>query len=179
MAKLNIDMSAVKAQFEGLNGRHPGLWPALPRFTLFLGVAVLVLALGWYFYWMGLLETLDRERAQEGQLRAQYVDKMKQAANLPELLGRIGWPDTVLGCALAVERTLLPAGHEGELPADPQRAAAFVANHPQRQDLRLVVGVLRGGTSDAVARLQCQPGELLGGPQLAPGVAEVLAATLA
>ena len=33
MAKLNlkIDFSQVAQQFRGLQGRHPGLWPAVPR----------------------------------------------------------------------------------------------------------------------------------------------------
>ena len=33
MASFNpkIDLSAIAVQFEGLRGRHPGLWPALPR----------------------------------------------------------------------------------------------------------------------------------------------------
>ncbi|NNG18873.1 hypothetical protein HJ590_04665 [Naumannella sp. ID2617S] len=99
--------------------------------------------------------------------------------DLPAVLGRIAWPETVDGCALVLERTFLPAGHEGTLPEDPQEAAAYVAAHEQRQELRLVVGVLRDGTRHAVARLVSQPDELLGGAELAPGVAEVLAATLA
>lgn len=99
--------------------------------------------------------------------------------DLPAVLGRIAWPDTVTGCALSMERTFLPAGHEAELPTDPEEAARVVAQHPQRQELRLVVGVLRDGTRHAVARLVSQPDELLGGADLAPGVAEVLATTLA
>lgn len=87
MAKLNpkIDFSALRSQFEGLQGRHPGLWPGLPRVTLLVMIVAAVLAVAWALYWKGLLEDLDKRRAEEVQLRGQFVDKMKQAVNLPVL----------------------------------------------------------------------------------------------
>ncbi|MFM2108605.1 MAG: hypothetical protein RLZZ513_1673, partial [Pseudomonadota bacterium] len=36
----------VRAQFEGLEGKHPGLWPPLPRMLCPVVVAVLVVATG-------------------------------------------------------------------------------------------------------------------------------------
>lgn len=97
---------------------------------------------------------------------------------LPEVLARIAWPDSVDGCALTLERSFLPAQYEADLPPDPVEAERVVAAHPHRQDLRLVVGVLRGGATHALARLVSRPEELLSGPELAPGVASALAATL-
>lgn len=87
MAKLNpkIDFAALRSQFEGLQGRHPGLWPGLPRATLLVLIVAAVLAVAWALYWKGLLEDLDKRRAEEVQLRGQFVDKMKQAVNLPVL----------------------------------------------------------------------------------------------
>ena len=38
MKNIEIDFSAVTRQFEGLQGRHPGLWPALPRTLLLVGL---------------------------------------------------------------------------------------------------------------------------------------------
>ncbi|MDO5501279.1 MAG: PPA1309 family protein [Propionibacteriaceae bacterium] len=99
-------------------------------------------------------------------------------SGLPEVLARITWPDAVDGCALAVERSFLPAPFETDLPADPVEAERAVATHPQRQDLRLVVGVLRDGSAHGLARVLTQPDELLSGPDLAPGVVSALAATL-
>lgn len=99
-------------------------------------------------------------------------------ADLPAALERIMWPETVDGCALSCVRTFLPSGHEGEPPEDPDEAAAFVADHPDRAEIRLVAGVLRDGTQHAVARLASHPGDLLGGPELAPGVLSVLTSTL-
>ncbi len=99
-------------------------------------------------------------------------------SGLPEVLARIMWPDAVTGCAIALERTFLPARFEADLPEDPAEAEEIVANHPERQDLRLVVGVLRDGSTHALARLVNNPDDLLGGPELAPGVVSALAATL-
>lgn len=97
---------------------------------------------------------------------------------LETLLGVV-WPEAVYGCALCLERTFLPAAVEDEIPADPEAAAEFVNDHPQRQDIRVVVGVDRRGNSHGVARLVSQPDELLGGEELVPGLARALAHTLA
>ncbi|MCW2805727.1 MAG: hypothetical protein JWN06_3944 [Propionibacteriaceae bacterium] len=95
-----------------------------------------------------------------------------------EGLDSIVWPDSVFGCALSLERTFLPADAEPELPEDPQEAAEFVAQHPQRQEVRVVVGVDRAGHQHGVARLVSQPDELLGAADLVPGLAQALAHTL-
>ncbi|MGY4720351.1 PPA1309 family protein [Naumannella huperziae] len=94
-------------------------------------------------------------------------------------LQRLSWPAEVKGCALALERSFLPAGAEAELPDEPAAAQRVVAEHPDRQDIRLVVGVTRDGTGYGVGRLVAQPDELLGGPDLAPGLVSLLATTLA
>lgn len=89
------------------------------------------------------------------------------------------WPDTVFGCAVSTERTFLPAAYEGEIPDDPTAAAHYLAAHPARQELRVVVGADRLGHRHGVARLASQPDELLGGEDLVPGLASALARTLA
>jgi type IV pilus assembly protein PilO len=81
----NIDLAAIRAQFEGLRERHPGLWPPLPRIGLLALIVAAVMAIAWSLYWKGQLETLERERGEEERLRAQFVDKMKQAVNLEVL----------------------------------------------------------------------------------------------
>ena len=81
----NIDLAAIRAQFEGLRERHPGLWPPLPRIGLLALIVAAVMAIAWSLYWKGQLETRERERGEEERLRAQFVDKMKQAVNLEVL----------------------------------------------------------------------------------------------
>jgi type IV pilus assembly protein PilO len=82
MDKFKIDFGTLQAQFQGLQGRHPGLWPLVPRMALLTGLVAIVLTLGWLLYWNGLFEELDGLRGREEQLKAEYVDKMKQAINI-------------------------------------------------------------------------------------------------
>ncbi|WP_296945430.1 type 4a pilus biogenesis protein PilO [uncultured Massilia sp.] len=86
---MNIDLKQfgadLAAQFEGLQGRHPGLWPLAPRLLCAAGAMVAVLALGWYFYWSGQFEEQDTLAAQELKLRDDYKVKLAQAINLEAL----------------------------------------------------------------------------------------------
>ena len=85
LKKLDIDIEAIREQFIGLNDRHPGLWPILPKSLLLSGIFVLIVVFAWLFYWKGLVEELDAGRAREVQLKEQYRDKMRQAVNLEVL----------------------------------------------------------------------------------------------
>jgi type IV pilus assembly protein PilO len=82
---LKIDLSGVKAQFQGLQGRHPGLWPLVPKSALVAGLFAAIMVLAYLFYWRGLLEELDTGVQEEETLKAAYIDKMKQAVNLEVL----------------------------------------------------------------------------------------------
>lgn len=90
MAKLssisfNPDFSRFSDQFRGLQGRHPGLWPVLPRALLAIALFSTIVLLGWLFYWHGLIEELDVGVQQEVALKVTYLDKLKQAVNLAGL----------------------------------------------------------------------------------------------
>lgn len=75
----------IGAQFQNLNGRHPGQWPLLPRALCGVGVLLAVLALGWFFYWDGQLEELHAGEQEEVRLRDAYKVKVQQAVNLEAL----------------------------------------------------------------------------------------------
>lgn len=102
-------------------------------------------------------------------------------ATLEELLGGIAWPPEVLGAALTVERVMVPPSVEREMPQDEHEAVQFLSTHPQRQEVRLVVAVLRDGTRACAIRLRAHDDEqsVLTGRDLVPGLADALAATLA
>ena len=87
MANLSIkpDFSRLAGQFQGLKGRHAGLWPALPRTALLVALFTALVTAGWALYWRGLVEELDAGVAQEAQLKTQYTEKLKQAVNLDAL----------------------------------------------------------------------------------------------
>ena len=87
MARFNpsIDLSAVTSQFQGLQGRHPGLWPLVPRMALLAAIVVALGAAAWGGYWRGQLEDLDARVAEEQRLKQEFTDKMRQAVNLEAL----------------------------------------------------------------------------------------------
>jgi type IV pilus assembly protein PilO len=86
---MNIDLKQLGAdiasQFEGLQGRHPGLWPLAPRLLCAAGVMAAVLGLGYFFYWSGQFEEQEALAAKEQTLRNDYRAKMAQAINLEAL----------------------------------------------------------------------------------------------
>jgi len=98
---------------------------------------------------------------------------------LDELLGGIVWPDTVVGAVVVVERIVLPAEAEEELAAAEGDAVRYAAEHRGRTDVRLVGGVLRDGSRQAVLRVRGHdaPSDLMTGPEIAPGLLEALAGT--
>jgi hypothetical protein len=99
---------------------------------------------------------------------------------LEQLLAGITWAPEVLGTAIAVERLMLPPGREEQMPSDDAAALQWVAEHPDRQEVRLVVAVLRDGTRSAALRMRAHDDEaaVLSGPDLVPGLADALGATL-
>ena len=100
---------------------------------------------------------------------------------LDEFLGTIAWPDAVTGCALTVERLMLPPSAEAQVPKDLDEAAltTWVAEHPERQEVRMTVAVLRDGSRESALRLREKdsPTEVLTGSDLVPGLAQALTAT--
>ncbi|MGW1493773.1 PPA1309 family protein [Streptomyces sp. NPDC002402] len=108
-------------------------------------------------------------------------DEIPAGTPLDEFLATIAWPDAVAGCALTVERQMLPPSAESSVPAglDDKALTKWVSSHPDRQEVRMTVGVLRDGTRDSALRLREKdsPKEVLTGSALVPGLAEALAAT--
>jgi len=86
---MNIDLkqiaSNIAGQFQDLQGRPPGQWPIAPRLLCAAGVAVAVIAAGYFFYWQSQFEEQERLAAEEITLRSDYRDKMAQAINLEAL----------------------------------------------------------------------------------------------
>lgn len=110
-------------------------------------------------------------------------DEVPADKPLDEFLGTIAWPDAVVGCALTVERLMLPPSAEASVPEglSEKKLTRWVAEHPDRQEVRMTVGVLRDGTRDSALRLREKDAatEVLTGSGLVPGLAEALSATFA
>ncbi|MDQ2795569.1 MAG: PPA1309 family protein [Actinomycetota bacterium] len=110
-----------------------------------------------------------------------------------EVLAGIACPAEVDGCAVSQEIVILPPSAEAGLTGDDLTAdqmAAHAAGHPERREARLVVGVLRDGSSAVLLRMRSGDGasddgapndgadDLLTGPDLAPNLVAALRATL-
>lgn len=85
MADLKNIGDLVSSQFRGLNGRHPGQWPLIPRLACAAGALVGVIFLGYYAYWSTQLEELEVGAQDEEKLKLEYKDKVQQAINLDGL----------------------------------------------------------------------------------------------
>jgi len=72
---------------------------------------------------------------------------LPQAESLEELLAQLAWPPAVAGAAIVVERIVVPPEAEVDMPEEATAAVEYLQAHPQRQDVRMVVGVLREGYS--------------------------------
>ncbi len=104
---------------------------------------------------------------------------------LEQLLAQIEWPEEVRGAAVVVERLVLPPS-AGEVPGDPEEAAAFAQGHPDREEVRIVAAARRadeaspGGSTYCAMRLRSRDEDfaVLEAPDLVPGLLELLLSTL-
>jgi hypothetical protein len=124
-------------------------------------------------------EVVDAARADGTHLTSVEQEDLPDAADLEELLGGMTWPPTVDGAAVVVERILLPPAAEEGMPADDDAALAYLMAHPDRQDVRIAVGVLRTGETWSALRTRANDSDddVAKGPDLVPGLVEALRAT--
>lgn len=100
--------------------------------------------------------------------------------SLEQVLASVEWPAAVHGCAAVVERLVLPPDAEGDLPEDDSAAAEFAREHPERQEVRIAAGALRGGAAYSLLRLRSHDDErsVVGGADLVPALLHLLTDTL-
>lgn len=106
--------------------------------------------------------------------------ELPSGQSLEDVLAQIAWPEEVAGVAVIAERWVLPPDAEHDAPADAAAAAEFAANHPERQEVRMVAAALRNGDSACALRLRSHDADdlVLTGPDLVPGLVTQLHATL-
>jgi hypothetical protein len=122
---------------------------------------------------------LDDASAQ-GSLTPVEQDQLPAESRLEDTLESIVWPPEVSGCAVVVERLVLPPDADAALPEDPSGAEEFAREHPDRQEVRIVAGVTRAGSSYCALRLRAHDDDqsVVGGADLVPGLIALLDATL-
>ena len=125
-----------------------------------------------------LAETMGLVVSRPGSLTPVAQDPLAEGP-LDEQLARIVFGPEVLGVVLAHEVLVLPPSAEQALETDDPASAA--AEHPERREVRMTVGVLRDGSREALLRLRGRDGEedeRVTGSDLVPGLSEALLATL-
>lgn len=75
----------LTSQFSGLDPKDPTSWPSIPRYALFLCVAVLVVVALWFVWLTGEDDILKQEQDKETKLRTEYQVKLTKAVNLDAL----------------------------------------------------------------------------------------------
>lgn len=132
----------------------------------------------------------EREPALAGQLgdpgsdgdgyTAIEQEGLPRTADLESMLGRMAWPEDVVGAVIAVERVVVPPEAERDLPVDPVQATDLLAKHPDRKDVRLLAACLRDGQQLCLLRQRDHDRDdaVAVGVDIAPGLTHALAATL-
>ncbi len=126
-----------------------------------------------------LAATMGLVAGRPGHLTPIQQEPLGEGA-LDEQLASVMFGSEVLGVVLAHEVLVLPPAAEVAL-AMVEDPASVAATHPERREVRMVVGVVRDGSQAVMLRLRGQDGsadERVGGPDLAPALAEALLATL-
>lgn len=168
-AVLQAAVREIEAHAAEAGWDQPGrLYALVPTADLLVREPALAAAMG-----------LDEATA-AGTLTPVEQDTMPADQTLEQLLERIMWPAEVFGCAAVVERFVLPPGADAELPGDPGAAEEYAAQHPERQEVRIVAGATRGGSTYCALRLRSHDDEksVIEAPDLVPGLLELLQATL-
>ncbi|MGJ9413660.1 PPA1309 family protein [Aeromicrobium sp. CF4.19] len=147
--------------------QHPRLYALVPTAQLLEHEPALAEELG-----------AQLEAAPDG-LTPVEQDSLPRDRGLEELLEAIEWPEAVSGCAVVVERVMLPPDAEEDLPDDPEALRAAVTEHPLRREVRIVAAVTRAGARHSTVRARgADDSSLLEGPDLVPSLLDHLHRTL-
>ena len=95
-----VDIKAILNDFQNLNPKDVGAWPLAPRIAVLLGLFVLILLGGWWFWWNEQLETLTLRQQDELKLKEEFVAKKTQAVNLDLYVQQLSEIDRSFGALL-------------------------------------------------------------------------------
>ena len=118
--------------------------------------------------------------AEQGSLTPIEQDQLVADRSLEQQLESISWPAGVEGCAAVVERLVLPPDADAQIPDDPAAAEEFARTHPDRQEVRIVAGATRAGSTYCALRLRAHDEDqsVVAGADLVPALLQLLQATL-
>ena len=86
----------------------------------------------------------------------------------------------VAGCAAVVERLVLPPDADPHIPDDRASAEEFAREHPDRQEVRIVAGATRDGSTYCALRMRSHDDShsVMQASDLVPALLELLRDTL-
>jgi hypothetical protein len=175
VAQLDVDPALAAAVLEIESHIATGGWDQPARLYALVDTAQLVEREPALASAMGL----DAASA-AGSLTPVEQDQLSPDRPLETVLESIVWPPDVAGCAAVVERLVLPPDADEQIPEDPVSAEEFAREHPDRQEVRIVAGATRGGSTYCALRLRAHDDaqSVVGGADLVPGLLALLGATL-
>ena len=95
-----IDFRAILLDFQNLNPKDVGAWPAAPRVTILLALFLAIMLAGWWFVWVDQLDMLEKKQQTELKLRDEFVAKKKEAVNLDLYVQQLNEIDRSFGALL-------------------------------------------------------------------------------
>ncbi|WP_182523924.1 PPA1309 family protein [Nocardioides dongkuii] len=175
LSDLDVDPALAAAVLEIETHIAEGGWDQPARLYALVETAALV------EHEPGLAAAMGLDASSEqGSLTAVEQDQLRPDQPLEQVLEQILWPAGVSGCAAVVERLVLPPDADDAIPEDPARAEEFAREHPDRQEVRIVAGATRAGSTYCALRLRAHDDaqSVVGGADLVPGLLALLQATL-
>jgi len=95
-----IDVQGILDDFRNLNPKDVGAWPLAPRIAVLLGIFVLIVFGGWWFWWSEQLDTLAQRQQNELKLKEEFVSKKTQAVNRDLYVQQLNEIDRSFGALL-------------------------------------------------------------------------------
>ncbi len=125
-------------------------------------------------------EAVALAEADPNALLAIEQEGLPQVPNLEALLAQLAWPESVDGVAISVEQFVVPPHARDGLDPDPHAQVAALMDHPERDDVRIVAGVLRTGETWCALRYRSHDSadQVAQSSDAVPGLLDALRSTL-
>ena len=95
-----VNLNAIVEEFKRTNWQDPGTWHVAPKLLVLLAILVVIPVAGYFFDTQDQISELEQGVAEEAKLKADYVDKKKQAVNLDLHRQQLREIDTQFGALL-------------------------------------------------------------------------------
>lgn len=95
-----INFNAIVEEFKRTNWKDPGTWHVAPKLLVLVAILIGLPVAGFFADTQGQIEELERGAGEETKLKADYLDKKKQAVNLDLHRQQLREIDTQFGALL-------------------------------------------------------------------------------